>query len=214
MSLLRIDFGQVADQFKDTELAYPVELKTFRQALKPVNDLMQQNPNYAGYDIAVDYQLKFLRQTCLDLQLVRTQLDQSEKDKQNELINSLQAVMEDVQNAQGDVIRVNYEDLYNLSKLSDIMREDAKVCQNELLRELGNMTASDVHDMLNKTADRFDIAQARHWAYEEVKPSVEMEAVASGQYLQAEMSHNVAGDLGLENEVAQNDAKFEQPSVV
>ena len=173
-------FRHVAEQFNDRELLFEVELKALRQALEPVLELMvNYDVHHNDHEISVDSQLKYLRQTCLDLQLARTDIDSETKEKQNVLLGSLHAVMEDVRDAQGGVVMVNHEDLFRLSQLSDIIRSDADICNNEMKRELGDVVSSDLHDMLNKTANRFDSAQSRAWEYKAAQPSIDLDAVAS-----------------------------------
>lgn len=172
-------FAQVSDQFHKEELVLPVDIRAIRRALEPVNELMQLDPTYSGLEIGVDYQLKFLRQTCLELQLAKTGQDETVLDDQKQLLESLQNIMEDVTHAQNGVAQVGADDLLSLSRLSDVMRNHAQICQNEMKRELGNMTASDLQTMLTKTADRFDAAQEEYWVYSVARPTSDMGAVAT-----------------------------------
>ncbi|MGH1456605.1 MAG: hypothetical protein ACRBDI_07480 [Alphaproteobacteria bacterium] len=183
LALLTKDFRQVAHELKKQELVYPVELKTFRQVLEPVHDLMvNYEVHHNVQDITVRNQLKYLRQTCLDLQVARTDIDPQTKKQQNKLLDSLQNLMEDVEdaaNVEAQYAQVNYKDLFNLSQLSDIIRGDADICNNEMKRELGNVIAFDLSTMLNKVADRFDAAQARRWQPKVANLSVDLDAAAS-----------------------------------
>ncbi len=183
LAKLAIDFRQVAHEITKQELVYPVELKTFRQVLEPVHDLMvNYEVHHDSQNISVRNQLKYLRQTCLDLQLARTDIAPQTKLHQNELLESLHNIMEDIEvatNAGAAEAQVNYKDLFNLSKLSGIIRADADICNNEMRRELGESVAADLNEMLNKTANQFDAAQNRHWTPKVANLSADMDAVAS-----------------------------------
>lgn len=155
-----------------------VSLKTLEQVLEPVDDVLQQDPSYQAHDIGIDYKLKFLRQTCLDLQLAKFENDPEARSQQSSLLNVLQNVIEDVEQAKGGFVALDFEDLLKLSKLSDVLRNDADICKNEMQRELGNLTSSDLHSMLIKTADRIDAAQSRKWTPKITSPSIDLGAVA------------------------------------
>lgn len=183
------DFRFAAEQFQQQELTYPVEVRTLRQALEPVHEHMQVDSTYAGHDISVDYLFKYLRQTCSELHIAREGHDADLSQGQNALLQSLNNIMEDIQDSKNGVAMIGHEDLYNLSQLSDVMRSDAQVCKQEMFRELGDTTAYELHDMLMDTADRFDAAQARQWTFKPPQPSHDLDAAAS------------------------NDAQYEQPVV-
>ncbi len=183
------DFRHAADQFQKEELVYPVELRALRQTLEPVHDYMQIDPVYAGHEIGVDYQLKFLRQTCHNLQIAVPEENVQAVKNQSALLQSLNNIMEDVEDSKSGVAMINHGDLYNLSQLSDVLRADAQICKKEMFRELKSDVADGLHDMLMKTADRFDAAQERAWAYKAATPSFDLDVAAS------------------------NDAEYEQPAI-
>lgn len=173
------DFRHAAEQFQTKEPEFGVELRTLRQVLEPVHEQMQLDPVYANHDIGVDYLLKYLRQTCHDLQIAVPEKDNQISTKRDALLQSLNNIMEDVQDSVGGIADIGKSDLYNLSKLSDVLRDDAEICQKEMYRELQSDVADGLHDMLVKTADRFDAAQERAWVYKPATPGIDMDAVAS-----------------------------------
>lgn len=158
---------------------FAVSLRTLNQVLEPVEELLRTDPVYANHEISVDYKLNYLRQTCRDLQLASSEEDGAARDQKNDLLNVLQAVVDDVVNARDGFARVDYQDLYELSQLSHVIRADAEICNNEMKRELGVVTASDVQTMLLKTADRIDAAQKRAWQPKITQPRIDLDAVAS-----------------------------------
>lgn len=173
------DFRHATEQFQAVKPKLGVEVRTLRQALEPVHDHMQIDPVYAGHEISVDYQLKYLRQTCNELHIAKEGHDAEFSENQKVLLQSLNNIMEDVQDSQNGIANVTYDDLITLSQLSDVMRSDAQICKKEMFRELGDATAYDLHDMLVKTADRFDAAQERSWTFKDPRPSFDLDAAAS-----------------------------------
>lgn len=174
-TFIRQEFRAAAQEQPDKFMEPPklsVSLNVLDQVLRPVETLMAEYgvDNHSSHPPAYS-KLKYLRQTCLDLQLAKNESDKEVSGQQSDLLQVLHNVMEDVAEQGGDSVRLHYNDLLNLSKLSDILRTNSEICHNEMRRELGDHVASGLHSMLTQTADRIDAAQDRAWQKDNTPPS-------------------------------------------
>ena len=133
-----------------------VDKEVFRQILQPINAIMLESPSYANTEIEVNQQLEEFRQICNEVQVGHTTDDYIVKLGRNELLNTLQIVLESVEEANSDILDIDYNDLFTLTNLTDVIRGNANI-----YREF--MKSPSIASALDRVADNIDMAQSRLW---------------------------------------------------
>ncbi|PCJ99449.1 MAG: hypothetical protein COA45_05275 [Zetaproteobacteria bacterium] len=133
-----------------------VDSLTFSQILKPIEGILACDVDYVDVSTDIFHQMKRLRQMCHDAQVVHTAGDSVVNKGRNDLLNTLQGIVESVENSDGYIVPVDFEDLYALPQLTDVMRGNATI-----YREY--MNEGHVADALDKVASNIDMAQKNLW---------------------------------------------------
>ena len=165
LSAIQGQFGKAAkdDPALQQRPFINVELLTFHQILKPIEDVLAHDTVYGGFQTDVSHQVQELRQMCHDAQAGHTAGDNAVNEGRNNLLNTLQGVLESVQNSHGNLVSVDFEDLYALPQLTDVIRGNAKI-----YREY--MNEAHVADALDRVAQNIDMAQANLWEPSNTQP--------------------------------------------
>ncbi len=177
------------------ELQKPVELsiekETLKQIMEPVaahikNDVVlgetYDQPHLCD-------QLIELRRMCSEAQVTQKVDSPKEREDRNTLTNTLQGVMESVEDAQGSpFIMLDKDDLFNLPRLTDVLRNEAAV-----YREF--MHSESVASVLDNVANNIDQAQKRLW-----RPEVRDERAHFAQFTAGVQAANDADFEASANE--------------
>ncbi len=175
MSVLRImdDFYK-ALLTNDVTRSGPVQKideAIFCQLLEPIYDLMVRDPLYLDIDIDLHAQVSELRRMCQEVQTRHDTDDYILKLGRNELLNVLQNILENAEEAKGGAVVMEVDDLFTLSNLTDVIRGDARIYR-EFLK------SPSIADALCKVADNIDKAQSRLWS-SAIKANVDISGISS-----------------------------------
>ncbi len=139
-----------------------VELLTLHQILQPIADVLAHDTVYGAMQTDISHQVQELRQMCQDAQSRHTAGDEAINKGRNDLLNTLQGLLESVERSDGHFVPVDFEDLYALPQLTDVLRGNATI-----YREY--MNEPHVADALDNVAQNIDVAQSKLW-----EPSTEL----------------------------------------
>ena len=128
----------------------------FHQILKPINQIMINDPVYSDTDIDINKQVKELRQICKEVQMRHDTDDYILKLGRSELLNILQNISDNIDDGEGKAIVMEGDDLFTLSNLTDVIRGNAKIYKEF-------MKAPMIAGALYQVADNIDEAQSRLW---------------------------------------------------
>ena len=83
-------------RFQQKPIMY-IEIETFQQIFSPIKRVLESDPMHDGSEIKLSRQIEELRRMCLEAQVARATKDKSTKERRTKLINTLQGLMEKVQ---------------------------------------------------------------------------------------------------------------------
>ncbi len=152
------DFANAArdSRLQEVRPVLEIEVEVLDDVLAPIRQILENDADYGIYHTGLYHHLLELRRMCLDAQAAHTSGDAEISKDRNQLLNVLQGLVESAQNAEDGIIAVDYDDLYQLTVLADVIRGNA-----DIYREY--MRAPDIADALNRVADNIQVAQARKW---------------------------------------------------
>ncbi len=160
MKLLAIQgqFGRASDEnpVLRERPSINVDLVTFNQILKPIDDVLSQDTVYGTMKTDISHNVRELRQMCQDAQAGHTSNNPEVSKGRNRLLNTLQGVIESVEKSDGSIVQVDFDDLYALPELTDVIRGDANIYREYLNKE-------HVANALDKVAYNIDSAQENLW---------------------------------------------------
>lgn len=158
LSIIKGQFGKAAqdDPALQQRPFINIDLLTFHQILKPIEDVLAQDTVYSAFKTDVSHQVQELRQMCQDAQAGHTAGDNAINKGRNDLLNTLQGILESVERSDGRVVPVDFEDLFALPQLTDVLRGNATIYR-EYMNEMH------VADALDNVANNIDIAQSNLW---------------------------------------------------
>lgn len=160
MKLLAIQgqFGKASDEnpVLRQRPSINVDLLTFNQILKPVENILAQDTIYGSMKTDISHHVIELRQMCQDAQAGHTSSDPDVNKGRNRLLNTLQGILESVEKSDGSIVQIDFDDLYALPELTDVIRGDANIYREYMNEE-------HVANVLCKVASNIDAAQANLW---------------------------------------------------
>lgn len=158
LSAIQGQFGKAAkdDPTLQQRPFIKVELLTFHQILQPIEDVLAHDTVYGAVKTDISHQVQELRQMCHDAQAGHTAGDEAINKGRNDLLNTLQGLLESVERSDGHFVPVDFEDLYALPQLTDVLRGNATI-----YREYMNETH--VADALDNVAQNIELAQGNLW---------------------------------------------------
>ncbi len=83
-------------RFQQKPVLY-IEIETFKQIFSPIKRVLESDPMHDGSEIKLSRQIEELRRMCLEAQVARATKDKHTKERRTKLINTLQGLMEKVQ---------------------------------------------------------------------------------------------------------------------
>lgn len=160
MKLLAIQgqFGKASDEnpVLRQRPSINVDLLTFNQILKPVENILAQDTVYGNMKTDISHHVIELRQMCQDAQAGHTSNDPDINKGRNRLLNTLQGILESVEKSDGSIVQIDFDDLYALPDLTDVMRGDANIYREYMNKE-------HVANALDKVASNIEAAQKNLW---------------------------------------------------
>lgn len=140
---------------------FSVDIMTFRQILSPIKDVYLKYGACNDRDIEISALVEELRQMCVEAHAIHTTLDSKLKNERSDLLVVLQGLSESMKESRGPYVVVDFNDMYDLSMLTDTLRDSAAI-----YREY--MHYPDIADAIEVVAGFIDLAKVRSWVFGDV----------------------------------------------
>ncbi|MGH1375296.1 MAG: hypothetical protein ACRBCK_03015 [Alphaproteobacteria bacterium] len=155
---LQNDFRKAAihDVSMQERLIYPVSEAAMQEVLSPIKDILAQDAVYGQYKTDLYHQAYELRQICEEAKIAHTTDDAQLTADRNTLAITLQGVLESVQEKKNGYVQIDYEDIFNLPRMDEVIKGYANIYR-EFLRQPG------IADALENVVDNIAAVNARSW---------------------------------------------------
>lgn len=138
-----------------------VDKGVLRQILSPIKDIYLKYGACIDRDIEIHALVEELRQMCVEAHAIHTTQDAKLKDKRSSLLIALQGLSESIGESRGPYVVVDFDDMFNLSVLTDVLRDSASI-----YREY--MHYPDIADAIECVANFIDLSKMRSWSLGDV----------------------------------------------